>query len=82
MSNRRKTMRTKLPKPTQEQGQQVLAALLERGDVESVPAHLSRRQLRAMRRRVPVMQVLQPALDWAAKQPTHVHTADCAKKES
>lgn len=78
MSNRKKTMRTKLPKPSAPDAIAAIAKLAEHDNDVIVPTHLNRRQLRSMRRRVPVMQVLQPALDWAAKQPGHEHNPSCS----
>lgn len=56
MSNRRKQMRMKLPKPTLEQAQQRIAEATGVNDAK--PGWLTRRQLRSMRRRVPVINVL------------------------
>lgn len=70
MSNRMKTTRVKLPAPSREQAIAFFEGLAKDDKTVVVPDHLTRRQLRSMRRRVPVITVLQPALDHS----NHTHT--------
>lgn len=81
MSNRKKTMRVKTPAPTRQQAVEAFEKAAADNPAVVVPGEhdLTRRTLRSMRRRVPVMSVLGPALDANWHQPApHQHNPNCS----
>lgn len=78
MSNRKKLTRTKLPKPSMEDAIAAIGKAAETNPEIVVPTHLNRQQLRSMRRRVPVIAVLAPALDSASSISSHRHDPTCS----